>query len=117
MKVRQIEIRKQANLSADRHIHLIGDWAEHRIGFINGAEWADRHPHWISIKEELPKENGWYLVCNNIHDYGHCLYEIAEYNARFRSWIWAHTVTHWMPLPQPPVVSKTENTGKKGGAQ
>lgn len=59
-------------------------------------------PQWISVEDELPKENGWYLVCNNIHDYGHCLYEIAEYYARFRSWIWAHTVTHWMPLPQPP---------------
>lgn len=58
MKARQIEIRKQANLSADRHTQLIGDWAEHRIGFINGADWADRTMiekacEWLD--NELPK--------------------------------------------------------------
>ena len=26
-------------------------------------------------------------------------------------------ITHWMPMPQPLVVSKMENTEKKGGEQ
>jgi hypothetical protein len=26
-----------------------------RYGFVKGAEWADAHPHWISIRDELPE--------------------------------------------------------------
>ena len=41
---RQEEIKQAARISADRQTNMIGDWAEHRIGFIFGAEWADAHP-------------------------------------------------------------------------
>ncbi len=32
------------------------------VGFVSGAEWADAYPHWISVEDELPKENGRYFV-------------------------------------------------------
>lgn len=119
MKVRQIEIRKQANLSADRHTQLIGDWAEHRIGFINGAEWADRHPHWISLAAELPKINpngseweysddvivalkdgsiavGRYERDNITGEHYWVLYGVDK----------DLVVTHWMPLPPRPTIEK-----------
>ena len=61
--------------------------------------WADAHPNWISVEDELPEERGWYLVydANMSHDvcmwYGGC-------------WGDCYNVTHWMPLPDEPVVSK-----------
>lgn len=82
-----------------------------REAFTEGAEWADGHPRWISVEDELPKmetevlmvssgctdtlfgyrckagKNGWY--CYNDDDY------------------W-HNITHWQHLPQPP---------KEGGEQ
>ena len=96
MKARQIEIRKQANLSADRHTQLIGDW-------------ADKHPHWISVEDELPK------------DYEPVLAAFANHFARVcfhcgKTWYLnkplaaeeMEGITHWMHLPQPP---------KKGGKE
>ena len=79
--------------------------------FLNGIDYAEHHPHWISVEDELPKmetevlmvssgctdtlfgyrckagKNGWY--CYNDDDY------------------W-HNITHWQHLPQPP---------KEGGEQ
>lgn len=75
-------------------------------------EFCQQQPCWISVEDELPKtltevlmvssgstdilygyrsktgKNRWY--CYNDDDY------------------W-HNITHWMPLPEPPVVSKMEN--------
>lgn len=39
---REKEIKKQADKSAAKHADSIGAWSHHRMGFINGAEWADR---------------------------------------------------------------------------
>ena len=36
------EISKAARKSADNHTENVRDWAEHRIGFFAGAQWADR---------------------------------------------------------------------------
>lgn len=65
-------------------------------------EFADANPHWISVKDELPKERDWYLIydTNMGHDvcmwYGDC-------------WGNCYKVTHWMPLLKPPT--------KKGAGQ
>lgn len=70
--------------------------------FRMGAEWADAHPHWISVEDELPKENGRYLVFNGItKDQEIFVYSngIWWYNADRRP---NGIVTHWMPLPQAP---------------
>ena len=36
------EIIKEAELCASANTQVIGDWGEHYLGFIHGAEWADR---------------------------------------------------------------------------
>ena len=91
--------------------------------FMRGAKLADEHPHWISVEDDLPKMehdfNTWscskeVLVFTPIGDY--CIRR-WEYDKRDDRFYWAPRtafVTHWMPLPEP-VVSKMENTGKKGG--
>lgn len=52
---------------------------------------------WISVKDRLPTEFGYYLVvCSN------------KSHPQIRLWddAWDdifHSVTHWMPLPEPPI--------------
>ena len=73
----------------------------YEIGFIEGAEWADSHPAWVSVEDELPKETGWYLVATPTLN---SKIDVALWDGKWRRLV---TITHWMPLPQPPV--------KKGG--
>ena len=66
--------------------------------YLEGAEWADEHPHWISVEEEgLPTKDGCYLFCAE----GEPVY-MCYYYADFKTSL----ATHWMPLPPAP---------KKGG--
>ena len=57
---------------------------------------------WISVKDRLPEEGQSVLTCKN----GIC--DIQTYEKRrngwlCKGWFWSMaTVTHWMPLPQPP---------------
>ena len=61
--------------------------------------WADAHPRWISINDELPNEDGMYIF----------LQSGIIYTAMYYKSIGLHRdITHWMPLPQPP---------KKGGEE
>lgn len=79
------------------------EWEEAQCHYIDGAHYADSHPHWISV-EELPKEDGRYLVVNGVTNEQ----EVFVYS----NGIWWYNayrcpngiVTHWMPLPQPPIV-------------
>lgn len=62
-----------------------------------GSKWADEHPHWISVKEELPPQGECVLVTNG-KSYWQNLYSHKE-----KGWAVNDTsVTHWMPLPPPP---------------
>ena len=69
----------------------------------NGYE--DGKPKWISVKERLPKEWEDVLVRSWC---GFC--EVAIYLGTPGKWrvCWSHdrlednSVTHWMPLPEPP---------------
>lgn len=110
---REEEIKKQAEKKALEPSRLMHPYAKqykvmsaYEIGFIEGAVWADAHPHWISVGDELPKENDYVLICNNRGLMTTSLYENEE-------WVISETylavnVTHWMPLPMPP---------KKGGEE
>ena len=91
-------------------------FAERRVGFITGAMWADSHPHWISVEDELPPKESEYeensivvLATDGIGVYKG-LYRSGEYlSGWFTCDLWAlENITHWMPLPQAP---------KKGGEQ
>ena len=75
-------------------------------GFHVGAMWAGAHPHWISVEDELPKDD---VYVATINKYG--LQEVRYYSQG--KWYSnfgdeCGSITHWMSLPQLP---------KKGGAQ
>ena len=68
------------------------------ISFLAGACWADAHPNWISVEDELPPQNGRYIFYSDTMgvrtSYYYAGISLNEH------------VTHWMPLPDEPVVSK-----------
>lgn len=93
--------------------------------FIVGALWADSHPHWISVEDELPPleivSESWetsddVLVYTLSGDMLVSRYEFSKLTKE-HYWIFSdhdYIVTHWMPLPQPPAkLSSLERTGKK----
>lgn len=78
--------------------------------FAEGAAWADEHPHWISVEDELPPKK-----TDEVSD--KVLVYDAKTNRVYTSWYfhsierWVNgwdNITHWMPLPTPP---------EKGGEQ
>ena len=83
----------------------------YRIGFIEGAEWADAHPHWISVEDELPPKQPNREQSKNVlvrTNSGRTKIEYYDYgNDVIKEW-WEYNITHWMPLPAPP---------KKGGEE
>lgn len=78
----------------------------YQVGFIDGAVWADRHPHWISVEDELPEENKWVLTYNGTSIN---LLMLAGNGGWYDHSVVKHlNITHWMQLPEQP---------KKGGKQ
>ena len=77
------------------------------MAFKRGVLWSQKHPHWISVEEELPK-NGVFVVAHTPNDMYSpmccCLYGTGVFDVL--------GATHWMPLPTLPNVSNSENTGK-----
>ena len=106
------EIMKEAEKAASANTQIIGDWGEHYLGFIHGAEWADSHPHWISVEDELPPI--FPLNPNesmNVITYGlHTMVNWYDYERG--EWVRDSEITHWMPLTQPP---ESGNNSKEGG--
>ena len=118
---REEEIKKQAEKKALEPSRLMHPYAKqykvmsaYEIGFIEGAVWADAHPHWISVEDEMPK--GGFAIITNGDDVlvGKYNFEKGLWGVRNKT-MFAYTllpanwkVTHWMPLPQAP---------KKGGEE
>ena len=73
--------------------------------------WADEHPHWISVEDELPPtsdkddESDDYLIVDSYGDKN-----VGHYNKMDKLWLscdgYILYATHWMPMPAKP---------KKGG--
>lgn len=71
------------------------------LGFMNGAEWADSHPHWISVEDELPTCNVFVLTCDGQGNTN--LLMLAGNGGWYDHSVAKHrNITHWMPLPEPP---------------
>lgn len=80
-------------------------WASHNNkdysmleAFEAGVNYADNYSKgdWRSVKDELPPNNYDVLVFDASHDYYIAWYDDGTwYNEN-------NTITHWMPLPQPP---------------
>lgn len=89
--------------------------------FVAGAEWADEHPHWISVEDELPPRWEKYPhLSEDVLSSDGVNVMLNSYDYSEAEWTYGvgiSSITHWMPMPQPPIVSKMENTGKKGGNQ
>jgi hypothetical protein len=92
-KKREEQIKEAARQRADQYDHP-SQWSDTYYGFIDGAHWADSHPNWISVEDELPKEKGAYLFH---FDDGQTRVEGYFPDVRL-----SKCVTHWAPLPQPP---------------
>mgnify|MGYP002512110338 CR=1 FL=1 len=87
---REKEITKEAKKFAKE----IDDWEiaeDVQDAFEQGALWADKHPRWISVEDELPKENGRYLFYHTITGVQSSYY--------YNDLTLDKAVTHWMPLP------------------
>lgn len=93
------EIMKEADKAASANTQIIGDWGEHYLGFIHGAEWADSHPHWISVEDELPPIGGIVLVAIPLGGELSVLPLSIKNESDFE---YLSGMTHWMPLPQAP---------------
>lgn len=78
-------------------------------------------PHWISVEDELPPRWEKYphlsedVLCSDGVNVMLNSYDYSE--AEWTYGVGMSSITHWMPMPQPPIVSKMENTEKKGGNQ
>lgn len=73
--------------------------------FITGAQWADEHPHWISVEDELPIDYEPVLAVvggNHFAFVGICLNKKTWYCEIQNKATEIIGITHWMPLPQPP---------------
>lgn len=79
-------------------------------GFMDGAEWADENPQWISVDDQLPPYNEKVLVFYGIDKYIGIAYLENVYISKQTFWNDGRRevfhISHWMPLPAPP---------KKGG--
>ena len=99
--------------------------------FLNGIDYAEHHPRWISVEDELPPleivSESWetsddVLVYTLSGDMLVSRYEFSKLTKE-HYWIFSdhdYIVTHWMPLPAPPAkLSSLERNGKKwkGGEQ
>ncbi len=61
--------------------------------FINGAKWADSYPNWISVEDELPKEQGKYMFRLSNGD--------MYYETYYPKLKLLDNVTHWMEIVPP----------------
>ena len=70
------------------------------------AEWADQHPNWISVEDELPKKRGQYFVYTAAGQ----SWQSEWMQDKSGEWHWfcspmtvgtIANVTHWMPIVPP----------------
>lgn len=76
---------------------------------------------WISVKDKLPEEDGYYMVYSKGYWGNNRLIgdlAISNFNKNYktpwgiergRSRGWAGIITHWMPLPEPPKQEEDEH--------
>lgn len=78
-------------------------------GEIVGYPCCKKFTPWIPVSERLPNDGEFVLTYKNGQ------FEVQEYEKRRNGWIsggwfWSLcTVTHWMPLPEPPEEGEKEN--------
>ena len=87
--------------------------------FAEGAAWADSHPHWVSVEDELPPLHEHMLIAptqEHIERVGGRAVDVICFMDEEHLAAWLPHITHWMSFPAPPV-SKIETTDEKGGEE
>lgn len=71
--------------------------------FISGAEWQAKQSHWISVKERLPEEDGYYFVTDG--DVVEKVYFFKRWNKFVSTMDYPHlfydegVIKAWLPIP------------------
>lgn len=100
-------MKRNEQIRAEAHRRYNGS-TFFELKFIEGAEWADAHPRWISVDDELPEDNEWVLCYDNID---RCV-SLLRYDGN-RWWgddgygVDKRAINHWMPMPAPPKKGST----------
>ncbi len=77
---------------------------------------AEQTSEWISVEDGLP-EDGEYVLCWYTDEGGNSWHTVGKVEEDTERWIldiegaydFERTVTHWMPLPEPPEKSEDKN--------
>ena len=107
-------MKRNEQIRAEAHRRYNGS-TFFELKFIEGAEWADAHPRWISVEDELPPKNSEYddnsieVLATDGNRVYKAIYRICEF---YSGWVtydfWPlDNITHWMPLPAPPKKGST----------
>ena len=109
-----------------KHIDGTKDIELFDMGFKEGAVWADAHPHWISVDDELPKINPndseWEYrddVIVALKDGSIAVGRYERYNSTGEHYWMLYgvdkdlVVTHWMPLPSVEHLKESEDDKMK----
>ena len=94
VKEKLSDLLYEASRKADAERYVFDQIADHLIA--NGVTVQA----WIPVTERLPEKDGMYLTCNKKKQYEFHLFQTGK-----RMWqaVWEEdSVTHWMPLPEPP---------------
>ena len=82
----------------------------YKVGLRDGLNAADAEPHWVSVADELPKHKvkaGLGMFDNVIICTKDGLRDVTYYDDTNKEWAdWDGEVTHWMPMPVPPMNNK-----------
>ena len=79
----------------------------HRHAFQAGAEWAlsQMQNEWISVKDKLPETDNQYYTPFLVYlsgGHGRTIATFVSETKSFMGYDSPETVTHWMPMPEPP---------------
>ena len=84
--------------------------------FEAGAQWADAHPHWISVEDKLPPCNVFVLTCDGQENEN--LLMLGGNGRWYDKAMGLHrNITHWMPLPRVEHLRETTKMIEKGGEE
>ena len=86
-------------------LHLIGrlrDALDHIEHLYQWIEELEKERRWIPVSERFPGRDGFYLVLENTNQVAGYYHWCKQFGWNDGGRINIQSVTHWMPLPQPP---------------